>query len=163
VTGEERLAFLYGTLRDLGLPCLVMGGHAVRFYGVDRVTIDYDMHVALDESVWSGLREELLRAPFDQLWERRSEGPYGNDEVAFLGLHDLIRSKETEREDDWRDVALLEEVADERCLAAAEAGGVQPETLSRLRSRRGYDRALRAGLLADATLVEAACALAAAR
>lgn len=34
--------------------------------------------------------------------------------VAFLGIDDLIRSKETEREDDWRDVALLEEIADER-------------------------------------------------
>jgi hypothetical protein len=35
VTPEERLASLYAGLEDQGLACLVMGGHAVRHYGVD--------------------------------------------------------------------------------------------------------------------------------
>jgi hypothetical protein len=63
--------------------------------------------------------------------------------VAFLGLGDLVRSKETEREDDWRDVALLEEILDERNLAADPIAA-----LCELRSRRGYEEAERLGRFA---------------
>jgi hypothetical protein len=31
---DQRLAALYTELMALGPPCLVMGGHAVRFYGL---------------------------------------------------------------------------------------------------------------------------------
>ena len=55
MTSDERLAALYAAIRELGLPCLVMGGHAVRFYGVDRTTIDYDMHLSVDAKVWADL------------------------------------------------------------------------------------------------------------
>jgi hypothetical protein len=196
VTAEERLAALYVELRGLGLPCLVMGGHAVRFYGIGRNTVDYDFHVALSPEEWEGLLEVLRRAsplaaareapswrrddfrrfvigrladgrdellecwrrnhllrPFPELNAARAEGTYGGRTVAFLGLADLIRSKETEREDDWRDVALLEEIADARALAAAEDSARAIAALGRLRSRRGFDQARAAGLLLQRAVV----------
>ncbi|MGH7856121.1 MAG: hypothetical protein ACREQY_02240, partial [Candidatus Binatia bacterium] len=197
---EGRLAELYEEIRQLGLRCLVMGGHAARFHGVERMTVDYDLHLAVDEAQWrelaailargpllgaSGFREgpswrpddfrrfvigqlpdgreerlELWRrnhllAPFGELWERRTEGDYGNGRVAFLGIEDLIRSKETEREDDWTDVAALEEIADERRLLSHA-----PNVLSDLRSRRGFERALAAGLLEDSEFVARAASAA---
>lgn len=197
---ERRLANLYCELTGLGLPCLVMGGHAVRSYGVDRTTVDFDIHVALDPEAWKSLpatlsrsellggslregpswrpddfrrfvigtlpdgREERLElwrsnhllAPFPDLWSRRSVGEYGGGTVAFLGMEDLIRSKETERDDDWRDVALLEEIADERWLAAARDDLTRLAALAAIRSRRGYERAAAAGLYAEPGLVQQA-------
>src|SRR5262249_36652269 len=116
-----------------------MGGHAVRYYGLARNTIDFDLHLAPDgwdlltsRLVASGLfaqapiegpswrpdsfrrfqvgrledgREEwlefwrtnhLLRT-FDELATRHEDGEYGGRRLPFLGLPDLIRSKETER------------------------------------------------------------------
>jgi hypothetical protein len=191
---EQRLAVIYAELGRLGLPALVMGGHAVRFYGIDRSTIDYDLAITLPEPRWERLPEVLrasplfaivregpswrpsdfrrlivgalpdgreerlefwrrnhLLAPFADLDRRKTIGRYGGGEVAFLGLDDLIRSKETEREDDWRDVRLLEEIADERRLAGDPVPLVA--CLAELRSQRGFETALRRGLLGpnDAT------------
>ena len=56
---------------------------------------------------------------FAELWLRHERGIYGDREIAFLSLSDLIRSKETEREGDWTDVSLLEEIQDARKLAQA--------------------------------------------
>lgn len=190
MTGEERLAELFQELRALDIPCLVMGGHAVRFYGVDRSTLDYDRVVALDASEWDALPDRLRRAPalancreghscrpadfrrfvvgtlpdgreerlefwrrnhllapWIELDARRVDGQYGGRTVAFVGIDDLIRSKETEREDDWRDVRLLEEIADERRVSDGSDASVR-DALSRLRSQRGFDRAVQAGFLA---------------
>jgi hypothetical protein len=61
-------------------------------------------------------------------------------------LEDLIRSKETERESDWSDVALLEEIFDGRHLTHAESAEGQIRFLSNLRSRRGFEDGLRRGL-----------------
>ena len=61
MSGPERLAAIVTALEQLGLPYLVMGGHAVRYYGVDRNTIDFDLHISLDE--WDRLPELLARAP----------------------------------------------------------------------------------------------------
>jgi hypothetical protein len=192
VTTAERLAAIYFEIVSRGLPCLVMGGHAVRYYGVDRTTVDYDLHVALDPGEWASLparlrgstlftefsegpswrpedfrrfvvgrlpdgREELLEcwrrnhllAPFADLQARREEGSYGGRAVAFLGLLDLIRSKETEREDDWRDLALLEEISDQRSLAAAGNPQGRVAALAILRSRRGLELAAQRGLTRD--------------
>src|SRR5205823_2388618 len=136
-------------VEEVGLPDVVMGGHAARYYGVQRNTIDYDFHLSLDD--WDRLAERLRRAtpfaggvlpegpswrphafrrfllgrlpdgreewlefwrtnhllpPFAELHGRREEGLYGGRQVAFLALPDLIRSKETERESDWQDIAL---------------------------------------------------------
>jgi hypothetical protein len=194
VTGggaEERLAAIYAEIARLGLRALVMGGHAVRFYGVDRSTVDYDLVIALDPPRWGDLlrivaasplltaareaqswrpnefrrfeigtlpdgrperlefwRQNHLLAPFPELEARKVVGSYGGADVGFLGLDDLIRSKETEREDDWRDARLLEEIADERRLAAAMAslpsGAVA--ALSGIRSQRGFETAQRKGI-----------------
>ena len=43
---ETRLAQLLTIIENAGLRCLVMGGHAVRFYGVGRNTIDFDFYVS---------------------------------------------------------------------------------------------------------------------
>jgi hypothetical protein len=199
VTSAERLAAIYAELVHRGVPSLVMGGHAVRYYGVDRNTVDYDFHVALNAHEWIGLldrlrdsplftdireaaswrpedfrrfvvgrlvdgREELLEcwrrnhllAPFPELVSRREEGIYGGRPVAFLGLLDLIHSKETEREDDWRDVALLEEIADHRALSVASDQQGVTAALAGLRSRRGLEMAAQRGLTSDAGAVTSA-------
>jgi hypothetical protein len=176
-----------------------MGGHAVRYYGVDRNTFDYDFHLALDPAAWAQLAETLrgspvltrsglgegpswrpavfrrfvigtlpdgreerlefwranhLLAAFDDLHARAERGEYGGRPVLFLSLADLIRSKETEREDDWRDVQLLEEIADERGMSALGDSADPSTFLSRLRSRKGFERALAAGLVARAGAIQ---------
>jgi hypothetical protein len=59
VTADERLAQIVTGLEAAGLPCLVMGGHAVRYYGLGRNTIDFDLHLAPDR--WDSLVEKLGR------------------------------------------------------------------------------------------------------
>jgi hypothetical protein len=72
---------------------------------------------------WLGFwRENHLLAPFPELFSRRQQGVYGGRPLAFLALPDLIRSKETERETDWQDIAFLEEFLDARLLAQSSAG-----------------------------------------
>ena len=100
-------------------------------------------------------RNHLL-APFYELYARREEGPYGGRTMSFLSLPDLIRSKETERERDWQDVAVLEEFLDARRLAQPGVRSLgAPEVLSGIRSRRGFETALRKGLFADPHVVRA--------
>lgn len=43
---EARLAEIVTALEAVGLTCLVMGGHAARYYGLQRNTNDYDLHLA---------------------------------------------------------------------------------------------------------------------
>src|SRR5262245_28065618 len=117
-----------------------MGGHAVRFYGFERATVDFDFYADASPDAWRDLpallcawprfhgviegpswrpeafrrfivgalpsgaeerlelwRENHLLPPFPELWQRREEGDYGGARVAFLGIDDLIHSKETER------------------------------------------------------------------
>lgn len=200
---DQRLAQLAGELQSVGLESLVMGGHAVRYYGVDRNTVDYDFCTAAasvrevkDRLLRSSLlrparegpswrpddfarfevgrlpdgREEWLEVwlhnhllpDFAQLRSRQERGTYGGREVAFVSLPDLLRSKETEREGDWQDIGLLEEVQDARNLSAAASAAAGTTAgqveffLSRLRSRRGFDRAVALGLFRDSGAVHAA-------
>jgi hypothetical protein len=192
----ERLAAIWSALRDVGIDALVMGGHAVRYYGVDRNTNDFDfctgasgpaelrdglarsplLGVARDGPAWrSGdfARFEIGRLPdgreewlefwirnpllpgYGALAARAELGTYGGrDDVRFISLPDLLRSKETERDSDWQDVALLEEIQDARNLARGAAG----DTLKLLRSRRGFDSAKIAGLFDDHGAVAVAAA-----
>jgi hypothetical protein len=57
VTPDERLAGIVTALESVGLTCLVMGGHAVRFYGLQRNTTDFDLHLAPGR--WDDLTELL--------------------------------------------------------------------------------------------------------
>ena len=204
MNAEARLADIITALEQAGLNCLVMGGHAVRFYGLERNTIDFDLHLA--PACWDDLsfklsqtalfggkrpiegpswrpnafrrfqigtlpsgreewlefwRENHLLAPYAALFARRQEGAYGGRMLPFLSLPDLIRSKETERETDWQDIAFLEEFLDARALAQA-AG--KPDALigamSQIRSRRGFETLLQQGLLSDRIRVKQALALA---
>jgi hypothetical protein len=198
---EARLAEIVTALEAAGLRCLVMGGHAVRYYGFVRNTNDFDLHLAPDR--WDELPELLRRsvlfagrpviegpswragdfrrfqmgtaesgreewlefwrhnhllAPFEELFARREVGSYGGREIAFLSLRDLIRSKETERETDWQDIAVLEEILDTRCAAKAEAGTLPlSSALAQLRSRRGFESHLQRKHFDDsATVLDAA-------
>jgi len=187
---ESRLVQIVAAFRATRVECLVLGGHAVRFYGVSRNTIDYDLVVSLSAEDWARLgdivgslpfgrapvegpswrpadfrrftigqlpdgrderlefwRKNHLLAPFADLSDRRCEGSYGGGTLAFLGLSDLLRSKETERESDWLDITLLEEIHDEHALRAGR--------IDDLRSRRGFERAAEAGLLTQPAALQA--------
>jgi hypothetical protein len=191
VSPDVRLAGVVGALEAVGISCLVMGGHAVRFYGLSRHTNDVDLHVSPDP--WGDLparlagtnlfggqavregpswrpgafrrfkigtlpdgreewlefwRENHLLAPHDELRTRAERGPYGGQEINFLGLDDLIRSKETERDADWQDVTVLEQFLDARLLTRVRSGTVPvEEALASLRSQTGLLGYLEAGLL----------------
>ena len=43
---EVRLANIVTALEQAGIACLVMGGHAVRFYGLLRNTVDFDLQLS---------------------------------------------------------------------------------------------------------------------
>jgi hypothetical protein len=72
VSPEVRLAEIVAALQGAGLACLVMGGHAVRYYGLQRNTNDYDLHLAPER--WPELLQLLQQSP---LFHGRplSEGP----------------------------------------------------------------------------------------
>lgn len=53
----SRLAEIVTALEQVGLTVLVMGGHAVRYYGLNRDTNDYDLH--LSPSDWEDLGARL--------------------------------------------------------------------------------------------------------
>lgn len=192
---DEKLAQIYRSLCEAGIDALVMGGHAVRYYGVGRNTIDFDLVTAIattdelrvrlpqipallpirEEPVWRGhdfARYEIGKLPdgreqwlefwlrnhlldkFANLKARAEIGTYGGESVAFLGLMDLLRSKETERESDWQDITLLEEILDDRnrgAISASEGGLLA--FLSSLRSRRGMDFVVERGLAGDRDIV----------
>lgn len=61
MNSEARLAEIITALEAVGLTCLIMGGHAVRFYGLDRNTADYDLHLA--PACWDDLPFRLRQAP----------------------------------------------------------------------------------------------------
>ncbi len=58
---EGRLADIVSALEGAGIACLVMGGHAVRFYGLSRNTVDFDLHLAPDS--WVELSSRLAGTP----------------------------------------------------------------------------------------------------
>jgi hypothetical protein len=60
VTAELRLAEIVGALEAVGLSCLVMGGHAVCFYGLHRHTDDFDFCLAPDH--WEDLPHFLAKS-----------------------------------------------------------------------------------------------------
>jgi hypothetical protein len=197
---EERLAAIVAALEAAGLSCLVMGGHAVRHYGLLRYTNDFDLTLAPEG--WDDLADRLARSglfpggtppegnswrpgafrrfrigtlasgqeewlelwrhnhlldPFADLFSRRELGIYGGREIPFLGLRDLIRSKETERARDWDDVAYLEECQDARLHLRYVAGEVSlTDALAQMRSRRGFDTYVAENRFADTQAVRAA-------
>ncbi|MCA9219417.1 MAG: hypothetical protein KDA71_03755 [Planctomycetales bacterium] len=180
-----------------------MGGHAARFYGVERNTNDFDLHLSPD--CWDDIKAKIQASPlatnfkvvegpswrpgafrrfqigvlpsgreewlefwrhnhllpdFHEVFDRREIGVYGGRKIAFLGLRDLIRAKETERESDWQDIALLEEFADSRDFSAVFSGDLDlPNALSRIRSRRGFESHLKASHFRDDNAIRQAVEL----
>jgi hypothetical protein len=61
MTSDARLAEIITALEGANISCLVMGGHAVRYYGFDRNTIDFDLHLAPDS--WDDLPARLATTP----------------------------------------------------------------------------------------------------
>jgi hypothetical protein len=200
VNPAERLAQIVTALEQVGLTVLVMGGHAVRYYGLDRNTIDYDLLLAPAD--WDELAARLTRSalaagqplsegsswrpgsfrrfllgrltdgrdewlefwrdnhllpPFAELYGRREQGTFGERAISFVSLPDLIRSKETERDKDWQDIGFLEEFHDSRLFNQVRAGTLPaPQALSQVRSLRGLERFLQAGILNDPAIVQPA-------
>jgi len=130
-----------------GVRFLIVGPHAVAFYGRPRATKDIDiLHDATEESAFRilkairaffgshdlgitiddlcdpGLIVQLGVAPvridlmgsisgissFEDAWLRRTAGRYGEIEVSYISLDDLIRNKEkASREQDKADLKYL--------------------------------------------------------
>lgn len=195
MTPDLRLQHVVSAVRRAGLDPLILGGQAVRHYGVDRSTIDFDLYTgaattdeirarlaasdllghAREGSSWRPgdfVRFEIGRLPdgreeWLEFWlhnhllrpfaevspDRETDRSTGLD---YIGLADLLRSKETERERDWLDVDKLEEIADDRAFANAVTPDRVVTALANLRSRRGFDRAGDDGHFADRAAVEAA-------
>ena len=61
MTPDVRLAEVVSALEVVGVSCLVMGGHAVRFYGLCRHTNDVDLHISSDQ--WDDLNSEIAKRP----------------------------------------------------------------------------------------------------
>jgi hypothetical protein len=61
---EERLASVVTALEATGISCLVMGGHAVQHYGLQRYTNDFDLTLAPE--AWGDLRERRQYKVFCQ-------------------------------------------------------------------------------------------------
>lgn len=69
MTPQERLAEVLSALEAINLHPLVMGGHAVRYYGLERMTDDFDMQLApdgfdnlserLEQSTWFRARKSV--------------------------------------------------------------------------------------------------------
>jgi hypothetical protein len=72
VNAALRLAEVVTALEQVGLTVLVMGGHAVRYYGLERTTIDYDLH--LSPADWDDLSARLARSPL-AAGQPLTEGP----------------------------------------------------------------------------------------
>ncbi len=60
LNSEERLAAALTGLESVGLYCLVVAGHAVRFCGLNQHTSDLDLTLAPEG--WSDLADRLVRA-----------------------------------------------------------------------------------------------------
>jgi hypothetical protein len=102
-------------------------------------------------------RTNHLLAPFSEAYLRREEGIYGGRILPFLGLPDLIRSKETERPVDWQDVRTLEEFLDARLFSQVKGGELELDVaLAQLRSQRGFERYLHEGMLSDTQFIRKA-------
>ena len=93
---------------------------------------------------------------FSELYNRREIGFYGERNISFLSLPDLIRSKETERENDWQDISFLEEILDQRNLNQAKNAEEIIAAIANLRSMRGLESAIEKGFLKNLNDVETA-------
>jgi hypothetical protein len=65
VNAEQRLAEIATALDQVGIRFVVMGGHAVRYYGLNRTTVDFDLQVATEswDSLDARLRATRLAVP----------------------------------------------------------------------------------------------------
>ena len=124
MTADERLASIVTALESLGLVSLVMGGHAVRFYGLQRNTIDFDLHLAPDR--WNDLPDLLARTTLssgEPILEGNSWQPQAFRRFQIGRLAD----GREEWLEFWRENHLLAPFAELR------AGG-KPDTMAAVRS-----------------------------
>jgi len=86
VTPAERLVQVASALTRVELRYLVMGGHAVRYYGISRDTFDFDFHLSLTgvENLVARLRESGL---FGESGPHELPGWRGSDFRRFLLGH----------------------------------------------------------------------------
>jgi hypothetical protein len=101
---ERRLASIYQELERLGISSLIMGGHAVRFYGVDRSTLDFDLLVALPNDVWQTLPGVLAGSP---ILAGAREGPTWRPHSFRRFIVGTLADGREERLEFWRDNHLM--------------------------------------------------------
>src|SRR5262249_27728983 len=93
---EERLASILAALESAGLVCLVLGGHAVRHYGLQRYTNDFDLTLAPEG--WSDLPDRLAGGG------PCPGAPRGGGEGGRRGASRRFRiGTPAEGEEEWRD------------------------------------------------------------
>ena len=90
MTPDEKLAHITRSLKEAGIDALVMGGHAVRYYGIDRNTIDFDFVTSL------ATPEELqLRLPqIESLGSVRAETVWRSKDFARFEIGRLPDGRE---------------------------------------------------------------------
>ena len=71
MNAAERLTEIVSALDRLEIPYLVTGGHAARYYGIERNTIDYDLHITFDD--WSRRPAAFRRFLIGRLSDGREE------------------------------------------------------------------------------------------
>ena len=146
-----RLLEVTDALTEAGLQLLIMGGHAVRHYGVDRNTFDFDFHVSADSA--GQLEDRLRRTRLFSGGELKEGVSWRRDDFRRFQIGVLPNDREEWLEFWFRnhllapsDVRLLEEVLDARNLANATGPAGPASALAQLRSRRGFETAEAQGL-----------------
>jgi hypothetical protein len=124
VNPETRLADIFAALEAVGLSCLIMGGHAVRFYGLDRNTGDFDLHLAPEG--WDDLPHRLSQAPLFA-GQPLIEGPSWRPNAFRRFQIGTLPSGREEWLEFWRENHLLAPFAE--LFARREQGGYSGRTL----------------------------------
>ena len=72
---DEKLAHIVRVVKEAGVDALVMGGHAIRYYGVDRNTSDFDIVASVTSP--ADLRAKLLASPLFATFQEVLRGKIG--------------------------------------------------------------------------------------
>jgi hypothetical protein len=92
-----------------------MGGWAAIAHGLPRSTFDVDIYAQPTLENIRKLASDIFTRPagleaFEECWDRRLEREFESVSIPFLGSEDLIRSKQTGREQDRADIEALREL-----------------------------------------------------
>jgi hypothetical protein len=114
VTSDSRLADVVSELEAVGISCLVMGGHAVRYYGLARNTDDADLHISPGQ--WDDLAGLLARTKL-YAGQEFVEGPSWRPGALRRFRMGTLRDGRGEWLEFWKDNHLLPPYEDVRSRA----------------------------------------------